>query len=250
MKKYEGILLCSDLDGTLRNSEGKISQKNIEAIKNFCDNGGLFTLCTGRNPSHAKELCKNGLMINTILIALNGAMLYDLETSEVLYDNPINKAELFDVDNFIDENKQYIENVVFHSTDTRNKFCEIGDDKLYKIVFVAKTEEATCILRKRLEQICADKFFITNSWKTGMELLDKNSTKGECVKKIRNYIDKKITKIVCVGDYENDITMLEAADLAIAVGNALPEVKEKADIVMVTNDENAIEEVINHYLWY
>ena len=44
--------------------------------------------------------------------------------------------------------------------------------------------------------------------------------------------------------------MLEAADLGIAVGNALPEVKEKADIVMVTNDENAIEEVINHYLWY
>ena len=44
MARYDNILLCSDLDGTLRNSKGEISEENIQAIKYFCDNGGLLTL--------------------------------------------------------------------------------------------------------------------------------------------------------------------------------------------------------------
>ena len=60
MKKYDGILLCSDLDGTLSNSDGKISNENLEAIDYFCKNGGHFTLCTGRNPEFAKKLTEAG----------------------------------------------------------------------------------------------------------------------------------------------------------------------------------------------
>ena len=244
MDSFKGILLCSDLDGTLRNSKGEISKENIEAIRYFCDNGGLFTLCTGRNPSHARALCEKGLIINTALIALNGAMIYDLEKAAVLYENPIDKAELFDVDKFIEENRQYISDVVFHSIETKSRYAEIGDDKLYKIVFTSKTAEASRCLRSELEKRCGDRFFITNSWPEGLELLAKSSTKGECLKRIRKHINCEITKTVCVGDYENDISMLKAADLSFAVGNAIPEVKTAADRVTASNNESALAKII------
>lgn len=244
MDSFKGILLCSDLDGTLRDSKGAISKENIEAIRYFCDNGGLFTLCTGRNPSHARALCEKGLIINTALIALNGAMIYDLEKAAVLYENPIDKTELFDVDKFIEENRQYISDVVFHSIETKSRYAEIGDDKLYKIVFVSKSEADSRVLRNLLEVNGGGRFFITNSWGEGLELLAKNSTKGECLKRIRNHIDCEINKTVCVGDYENDLSMLTAADLSYAVENALPEVKAAADRITVSNNENALARII------
>ena len=77
-----------------------------------------------------------------------------------------------------------------------------------------------------------------------MELLAKSSTKGECLKRIRKHINCEITKTVCVGDYENDISMLKAADLSFAVGNAIPEVKTAADRVTVSNNESALAKII------
>ena len=244
MARYDNILLCSDLDGTLRNSKGEISEENIQAIKYFCDNGGLFTLCTGRSPSYAKELCQKGLTINTALIALNGAMIYDLDKNEILYENPIDKTEFFDVDKFIEENKQYIGGAIFHSLETKYSYAEIGDDKLYKIVFVSETAEASKMLRNLIEKQSNGRYFLTNSWDVGLELLAKNSTKGECILRIREHINRRINKTVCVGDYENDIPMLKAADLSYAVGNALPEVRNVADRITVTNNENAIAKII------
>ena len=244
MARYDGILLCSDLDGTLRNSKGEISEENIEAIKYFCDNGGLFTLCTGRSPSYAKELCQKGLTINTALIALNGAMIYDLVTDEILYENPIDKTDFFDIDKFIEDNRRYISGAIFHSLDTKDSYAEIGEEKLYKIVFVSETAEDSKNLRTLIERQSKGRYFLTNSWDVGLELLAKNSTKGECLLRIREHISGRINKTVCVGDYENDIPMLKAADLSYAVGNALPEVRNVADRITVTNNENAIARII------
>ena len=50
--------------------------------------------------------------------------------------------------------------------------------------------------------------------------------------------------LVCVGDYENDVTLLQAADISYAVGNAMPKLKQIADRVTVTNKEDAIAAII------
>ncbi len=245
MKKYNGILLCSDLDGTLSNSDGTISDENLEAIDYFCRNGGHFTLCTGRNPRFARRLKENGLNINAPLVALNGAMIYSFENEEILYENPIDKNQLFDVKTFIADNKKYINITAFHSFESYSDFSEIGDKKLYKMVFVSDSPESSATLRRNFEKIGNGRYFVTNSWNTGMEILDKNSTKGECLKIIKKLVPFEVTKTVCVGDYENDISMLKEADLAYAAGNALQSVKEIADRVTVTHDESALAKIIS-----
>lgn len=244
MGKFDNILICSDLDGTLRGSDIKISQKNIEAIKYFMDNGGLFTLSTGRSYGYIDELKREGLFINTVLICLNGAMIYDVSNKKVLYENPINQNDLGDFKGFISKNCEYIKQVLYHSYSQIDDFDDIKDNKLYKIVFIANNEKGAKILRKNLDRSYKEKFFITNSWNTGLEILDKKSTKGGCVKIIKNYIPTKIKKLICIGDYENDIPMLREADISYAVENALPEVKAAADFVTVSNDSDALAEII------
>ena len=244
MDRYKGILLCSDLDGTLRNSKGEISEKNLKAIEYFCQNGGLFTLCTGRAASYSKELVNKGLVLNTVLITLNGAMIYDIASDKVLYENPLDREKLLGIESFIQENSELIQDIVFHCKTSKRDYKEVGDEKLYKIVFVSKTPDESKKLRKRLEKKYADDFFITNSWPIGLEILAKKSTKGECIKNIKKFIPQEIKKVVCVGDYENDISMLKAADVSFAVKNAIPDVLKTATKITVSNDEDALAKII------
>lgn len=247
MSKFDKILLCSDLDGTLRNSKGEISKENIRAINYFKENGGLFTLCTGRNYRYAQELEREGLFVNTVFIALNGAVIYDRKSGKMLYGNPMNREKLGDIEKFTYENKSYLENITIHTEESFDSFEYLTEDrKLYKIVFTTKNTDATKIFKKKLKERYSDQdFFITTSWPTGIEILDRKSTKGECVKIIKNYIDTEIEKIVCVGDFENDITMLKEADISYAVENAIQPVKDAADYVTVSNDENALAKIIS-----
>lgn len=244
MKKFEGILICSDLDGTLRNSNGYISHENINAINYFIDNGGKFTLCTGRNPVYASSLTSEGLKFNSPLIALNGAMIYDTQKSKILFHNPMDFSKIKNVDIFINENKSLIKNVVFHSVKSVENYDEIENDILYKVVFISDTPEDSKTLRKHLNKFYPKGFYITNSWPTGLEILGSNSKKGECIKIIKNYIDTNISTIICIGDYENDISMLKAADISYAVDNAPDVVKKAAQRITVSNDNHAIKKII------
>ena len=243
MGKYENILICTDLDGTLCDNEGNISKENQEAIEYFKKEGGYFTICTGRSAKFIRDIEKKGLKINAPLICLNGAMIYDIENDKILYKNPIKKEKLSDYEKFYEENKIYLDTVYYHTYDTFNDYSQVGDNELYKIVFAVKKG---CVndIRKNLEKKYSQDFFITNSWHTGVELMDKDSTKGVCVKKFLELFDKSIEKTVCVGDFENDISMLKIADISYAVSNAIDDVKKVAKKVTVSNEESAIAKII------
>ena len=57
MGRFDGILLCSDYDGTLAGPDGKVSPENAQAIRYFTENGGLFTQATSRSPDRTKVRC-------------------------------------------------------------------------------------------------------------------------------------------------------------------------------------------------
>ena len=243
MGKYDGVLICSDLDGTLRNSKGEISKENIDAINYFIENGGKFSLSTGRSPHYAKKLEESGLYCNAPIISLNGSMIYDIQKEKILYQNPMDYDKISDVKEFLLEYGSYLNETVYHSIDTVESFEDIIDKVLYKILFVCKDSDSSKIFRRALEEKYSEGFFVVNSWDVGVEILDKKSTKGECILKMREFLE--VDKIICVGDYENDISMLLNADVSYAVSNAIPEVKAVATKVTVSNNESALAALIS-----
>ena len=85
MGHFDGYLLVSDMDGTLLNSKGKLSEENKRAIEYFVDNGGQFTLATGRMlPSVKRHIHK--LKVTLPVIMYNGTKIYDFSNDEVIYE--------------------------------------------------------------------------------------------------------------------------------------------------------------------
>ena len=84
MKKFDGIMICTDLDGTLIGSDGKISKENLDAIEYFKANGGFFTFITGRVPLIAKEIYEI-IEPNIPFGCINGAGIYDHKAGKYIW---------------------------------------------------------------------------------------------------------------------------------------------------------------------
>ena len=85
MGKFDGILICSDWDGTLFYDDG-ISEENIKAIKYFQANGGLFTICSGRYYEFLKQY-EHLVRPNTYIACYNGALILDSDNMNKLYES-------------------------------------------------------------------------------------------------------------------------------------------------------------------
>ena len=95
---FDGILLCSDVDGTLV-YENEVPKANAEAIEYFKSEGGLFTLSTGRQPSYFTE--KFGIEPNTYVIAINGTVISDAYGKEIIYDQKLSLDFALEVCDFV-----------------------------------------------------------------------------------------------------------------------------------------------------
>ena len=84
MKKFEGILICTDLDGTLLRNDKTISQENLDAIEYFKSEGGFFTFITGRLPCFSEKICE-AIRPNAPFGCINGGGVYDYNKKEYLW---------------------------------------------------------------------------------------------------------------------------------------------------------------------
>ena len=249
MKKFESILLCTDLDGTLARDKN-IAKRDIDAINYFKDNGGTFTLCTGRMLEYLEDLFKT-VEPNTYTITLNGAKIIDHKSGEIIYSSHLQQgytkaAEIplkyseYIKDIFIYSNaKEYYKRT---SPESFRADCIDRDKLVHKIVFTFKDEEITKIAQKEIINGFSDKYACLRSWSTGLELLDINSTKGEAVLRLKEKLSKRI--LITAGDFENDMPMIKAADIGYAVGDAIDSLKCIADRITVPFNQNPIASII------
>ena len=77
-KEFTGLMLVCDMDGTLLNSKLEVSDENVRAIEYFVDNGGVFTIATGRMELGVRKYLRI-LPVNAPVILYNGALIYDFE---------------------------------------------------------------------------------------------------------------------------------------------------------------------------
>ena len=126
--------------------------------------------------------------------------------------------------------------------DLKNTYLDF-DNNIFKVTFnLEKIKEKSEAVRDRLSAIAGDKFFITRSTYGCVEIVDPRNTKEKATRFVADYVGAD--KLVCVGDFENDITMVRDADIGYAVANATDVLKEVADRITVSVDEGAIAAII------
>ena len=234
MGKFDGILIMSDWDGTLCYGR-EIPEDNIEKIRYFCREGGLFTVCTGRFFSHIESFADK-IIPNTYVASLNGAYIIEPKTKEILYEG-FAEEEIHGV---LDEFARKFPDFTGFSIYTRGCDAalqispeeylkiksEIDKQQLYKAMLVSRTEENSIICRDLVNSRGYTNLKAVRSWSTGLELMSPKSTKGTAANLIKRKTGAKT--LVCVGDYENDADMLAVADISYAPENAVDSIKKTA----------------------
>ncbi len=264
MKKFEGMLFCTDLDGTLYASDKTISKQNLDAIEYFKSQGGRFTFITGRIPTTSKEIY-DIIKPNAPFGCFNGGAIYDGQNDEYLWNLSLSK----DAEKLVMEVEEKLPDIgiqpntdkkVYFSKDNsamvrfreitglENLYCPFKDIKepVLKVVFGHEDEERLLALKQLLDEHPLSKNFdFIRSEQTLYEILPKGSSKGLLLCKLAELLGIDRRKTIAVGDYNNDISMIQAAGIGFAVENAVAEAKAVADYVTVSNDENAIAVIID-----
>ena len=259
MGKFDGILICTDLDGTFLH-QAKASEENCRAIKYFQDNGGYFTVCTGRSHKFVTEF--ENYKPNAPLIVSNGTLIIHHQNGQVLDKVPMPEY----TSDKIDEIAELAESdIIFlydladggthmDGSDMRRwdkatgvrpseRFCTVEKPWL-KMLLQQRTTEDTIAVQKYIEEKWPGMFSTSRSYTIGLELHSPEGGKGPCVDRLRRLMpDVKL--VVGAGDYENDISLIKHADIGYAVANALPEVKAVADRVTVDCTQHAIAKIIS-----
>lgn len=263
MGKFDGVLICTDLDGTLFKSDKTISSENKEAVEYFKREGGYFTFITGRMPYYSREAYE-AVRPNVPFGCVNGGGLYDGDACEYVWTTELSREALlltecidkafsevgiqvcaFDKTYFSKENNTMVHfRAVTGLPNIVLPYREV-QVPIAKILFGTDIEEELLAVEKMLrEHPLASKFDFIRSERTLFEILPKGVNKGLALEKLIDYLKINPKNTIAVGDYNNDIGMFQAANLGVAVRNACPAALAAADYVTVSNEEHAIARII------
>jgi Cof subfamily protein (haloacid dehalogenase superfamily) len=260
-------MLLSDMDGTLLNSEGKVSKENQEAVNSFIAQGGKFGIATGRSQLNSVLFLDN-IKVNTPCILYNGGGLYDFDAAKFIALNELPKMKLVRfLEHCLKEYREIViqiycpkmcyfvspelsadeEIVALHQPCEFTQIKEIIEKPWIKILLSGNSEELKALNNERKDFDLAQEINWVFSSEIYLEYLPYGVSKGSALSKLREYMGSEY-KIYAVGDYNNDIEMLQAADVGIAMQNAIPSLKKIADVITVSNDEHAIADIIYHII--
>lgn len=262
MKKFEGYLMVSDLDGTFFAKGTTIPQRNLDAVNYFMDNGGKFTISTGRSIVASKIIAKN-IPKNVPSILFNGALLYDFTTDMILESTGIQSINAIDL--LIKVNKKYpkIQAFVFkdfqlyctthnYQTLIADSLCmhsiyEPDPSKIpfpwYKILFGGQPRDLMEI-SSYISTLSYPDLTHVKSSSVLLEVLVKGIDKGYGLRKLAHYLNVPINKTIAVGDYYNDEQLLKTAGIAFLPSNAVEELKYLGTIVG-NHEKGAIADVVD-----
>ncbi len=253
MGRFDGYLICSDFDGTLY-IDGKLNPKDIEAIKYFQSEGGYFTYSSGREYTTFLRSPANANAVNAPIIGFNGAQIFEPDAMTDIYRGGLSKEQGREILSLLEGicgmdriEINGFENYAYHMYDetdndsTREEFLDSCAPPYAKMLIRAFSDTADNVYEK-VKQRLGNKYNITRSWSIGIEINATADSKGQAARRVKELLG--CHTLVCVGDYDNDIDMIEAADIGYAVGNATDALKAAADRITVSVRECAMATII------
>ncbi len=264
--RVKDIILISDMDGTIIPISGVISQKNIDAINKFRKLGGTFTIATGRSPGTGGTYFEQ-LGVDGLIIANNGATIYDVKNDRTLWCKYLDKEykeivkhvkEKYPnvgIELITDDGKYYIasENNTTKGWVRGSNFTYATvDESQYpdnccKVLFVAEPSDFKAFVTYMHEQKFNDVVMV-ESGGSCFEMMCAGISKGYPFERLVTLYDKKMKHTAAIGDYYNDVEMIEKAHIGAAVDNAVVEVKAKANIIVKSCEDDGLADFIEYLI--
>lgn len=258
-------VVFSDIDGTLLNSNHQVTEKTKDVVKKVILNNTEFVLISARMPSGIKDIY-NSLALQSPLVSYNGALILQALDSEkkqsILYSANISQSDakkiytitkesfsqisfnLFSHDQWLVEDerefwtKQESDIIQVIPMEVNiNTFINENKD-IHKILCMGEPEvisELEVQLRESGVEACWYR-----SKDTYLEITSKEASKVVSIRELESFFQVKRDQVLAIGDNHNDMSMIEYAGIGIAMGNAPQIVKEAADYVTNSNDEDGL----------
>jgi Cof subfamily protein (haloacid dehalogenase superfamily) len=265
--KYK--MLAIDIDGTLVDKHGNISGADRYAITRLVDSSIVVALCTGRVVQATTRVIKE-LDIESYHIYYDGALIYNPGNLATLYSAPLDQKlvkeaidfsrknkiylELYSSENFFSERPNWSDEVhrkFFRVEPTKVNFDDIWNKKLIlkAEIVVHNDEEAV------KATLFKDYFGVKLRYSVArspafpdidfINIVSPQVSKGEALKKIMEFWGYMPSEVIAIGDGLNDIPLLQAAGVSVAMGNAFPEVKQIAKYVTLDIEHHGVAAAIN-----
>ena len=238
-------LLALDMDGTLLTEEKTISAENKQAIYAALEAGVTVIFSTGRGVQSVLPYAEE-LGLQTPIVAANGSEVWkspaELLKRELMPPDLIRKLHQMALD-YDTWYWAYAVEGLFN----KDKWAEDADN-IHWLKFGYYTEDAEALRAIRATLESWDVLEITNSHPSNLELNPKGISKASGIEEVCKLLGITMSEVVAMGDSENDIAMLQAAGLGVAMGNAQESVKRMADLVTVSNEEHGVARIIHDFI--
>mgnify|MGYP001584911957 CR=1 FL=1 len=271
-------MVCIDMDGTLLSKRKTISDESKRVIKEINDKGIKVVVTTGRLYNNAAYYSKL-IGASDSVIAGNGAIIRNKNSDEIIFKKDIDinickkliliaqKCGIILHIHTINEilTNSYFSNIIarivlpgikdsdfpikittIKSEDNWNNKLKNYKGKIIKCITFSTSAKKTEMFRKELDNIKEVVYYCSGD--RSIEINNKEVSKGNGVKALADYYGISREEIICIGDNENDVSMIEYAGLGIAMGNGIEELKEKADYITDTNNNDGVKKALEKFI--
>jgi len=269
-------LIAVDMDGTLLTDQKTVSRRSLRTICEALDRGITIAPTTGRN---RETLPREILEMPGIryVITCNGAIITDCWTGTAVYERLIPLPTVIDLMDqlagcdcvieasvadrlyvcardaerellFIPEDlRAFMKKLRWETNDVRELLVQKGRD-VDKVLIYTPHESVL----EQVQQVVAKRrdLTVSFSFKNNLEINAGGISKGSCLRELASRLGIKKSEVMACGDSGNDLSMLEYAGFSVAMGNAVTEAKEKADVITLTNNEDGVAVAIEKYVLF
>lgn len=264
-------LVAIDIDGTLLDSNRKISERVKKRLTEANEKGTYIVLCTGRPlPGVREQLTELNLFgDNDYVITYNGSLVQATKSKQIISKHTLTYENFLEIEEMsrnvgahlhtIDEKAIYTANRDIGKYTVHEAFLvdmplkfrtleEMSPDlNFIKMMMI----DEPAILDKAIAQIpesFKEKYTTVKSTEFYYEILNKNASKGIALNELATHLGISPDETMAIGDNENDLSMIEAAGLGVAMGNATENVKNMANAHTTSNDEDGVAVAIENFV--
>lgn len=263
MGKFDGVLFYSDYDDTLYNSAHTVSPENHAAIRYFQENGGRFSVATGRaHRTFTPQIGKEGLVLNAPVVLSNGAALYDYRADRYLAQTfldgeaPARMARLCQAFPDLAFEAYHGEDIYVHNPNsiTMDHLAKVGGTQIPCPIGEMPTPWIKVIMEQDEPYLKEVQAHLLARWgahyeaifsnRVLLELTAKGSHKGAMAARAAELLHIAPGNLYCMGDNQNDLPMLALSAIPFAPANCAQEVKDWGARVLGHCDQHAVAQAI------